>query len=385
MKPKKMLFIVMGIVVVAAIICAASGQFSNIAQANSAPTPTPEVTSQPAVRARGKVIPARHASLSFETSGELVKWLVQEGDTVEVGQLLGELDTTQAQLALAQAEAELASAQANLTRAEKQHRYETEEARLQLSTAEAQLTQQRVSYPDLTEATIQVERAEKALADANEAYRRAADTPGLFKTPGVQDHYQEKIDQARQDLEIARAAYATARGNRAATSQQVAAREDDVARAQLRLEKLEAGIDPTLKQAVEKAKLQLQEAQEALDACTLTAPFAGTVVLLEARERDWVQPGTPVLIIADLERLQVETTDLDEWGATHIQPGDEAEITFNAFDDLTLTGQVQEIALHGEELSSGDVAYPTIITLDAPEARLRWGMTVRVSIPLEEE
>lgn len=385
MKPKKMLFIVIGIVIVAAIICAASGQISNIAQANTTMTPTPEVTSQPAVRARGKLIPAHHATLSFKASGQLITWLVEEGEVVEAGQPLGELDTTQAELTQAQAEAELEAARENLAQAKKDHRYAVEEARLQLSTAEAQLTQQEVSYPDLTEAAVQVERAEKALADAEEAYRRAAETPGRFKTPGVRDHYQEKIDLAQQDLEIARAAYATVRSNRAATSQQVAAREDDVARAQLQLEKLEAGIDPTLEQAVEKAELRLQEAQETLEACTLTAPFDGTVVSLKVQEQDWVQPGTPALMIADLETLQVETTDLDEWGATHIQPGDEAEVIFNAFDDLTLTGHVKEIALHGETLSSGDVAYPTIITLDEPDPRLRWGMTVRISIPLEEE
>ncbi len=385
MKPKKMLFIVIGIVIVAAIVCAASGQLSNIAQANGALTPTPEVTSQPAVRARGRLVPARHAGLSFDTSGELVEWLVEEGDAVEAGQPLAQLDATQAELQLAQAKMELESAQTSLAQAREDHAYALEEAHLQLSTAEAQLTQQRVSYPDLTEATVQVERAEKALADAQEAYRRAAETPGLFKTPGVQDHYQEKIDQAQQDLKIAQAAYVGARGNRAATSQQVAARQDDVARARLQQEKLEAGLDPTLEQAVEKARLQLREAQDALDACTLTAPFDSTVVSLKARERDWIQPGTPVLIIADLETLQVETTDLDEWGATHIRPGDEAEVTFNAFDDLTLTGRVKEIALRGEELSSGDVAYPTIILLDEPDPRLRWDMTVRVSIPLEEK
>jgi len=61
-----------------------------------------------------------------------------------------------------------------------------------------------------------------------------------------------------------------------------------------------------------------------------------------------------------------------------------ARITFTAFDEKTVTGRVSEIALRGEALTGGDVAYRVLITLDEPDPDLRWGMTVRVSIPVEE-
>jgi len=88
-------------------------------------------------------------------------------------------------------------------------------------------------------------------------------------------------------------------------------------------------------------------------------------------------------LLADLTSLRIETTDLDEWSMTRIRVGSPVEVTFTAFDDKTATGRVTEIATRGEALSGGDVMYRTIIALDEPDPDLRWGMTVRVTIPVE--
>ena len=55
-------------------------------------------------------------------------------------------------------------------------------------------------------------------------------------------------------------------------------------------------------------------------------------------------PGLPVLLLADLENLQVETTDLGEIDVAQIVVGDTAIVTFDALPELVLEGTVVSIA-----------------------------------------
>ena len=98
---------------------------------------------------------------------------------------------------------------------------------------------------------------------------------------------------------------------------------------------------------------------------------------------DVARPGAPAVTLVDLSTLRVETTDLDEWAAAQVSEGGEATIVFTAFDDKTLNGTITGMALRGEKLPAGDVVYRVIIELDEPDPELQWGMTVRITIPLE--
>ena len=72
------------------------------------------------VSAEGLVEPLFFVGLSFQSGGEVSEILVEEGDTVAVGDELIRLDSSQQEIALAQAEARLVSAEAALLAAEKQ-------------------------------------------------------------------------------------------------------------------------------------------------------------------------------------------------------------------------------------------------------------------------
>ena len=385
MKPKKLIFIILGIVIVAAIVCALSGQLGQLAQANMpALTPTVETPVEMAVRARGQVVPETWAEIAFSTSGRLVEWLVAEGAEVEAGQALARLDAGTVEFALRQAELELRAARARLEKAENDRSFQIREAELALRQAEARLAQSNARYPSTAQAQVTLERAQKALIDAEEAYRQAAEYPGMFEFPGVREHYQENIDRAKQDLVVAQAAYNAGRGEQTATAQERQILENEIARAQMNLEITQRPVDVGLAQDVARAELQVERAQADVDAATLRAPFGATVVKRHLRPEDWVQPGVPVVTLADLRSLRVETTDLDEWGITRIAVGDAVRITFTAFDAKTVTGRVSDIGLRGEALPGGDMAYRVRIALDTPDPDLRWGMTVRVSIPVGE-
>ena len=77
-----------------------------------------------------------------------------------------------------------------------------------------------------------------------------------------------------------------------------------------------AGPDPddvALAEArIANAEAQVAAAKGILADLELAAPFDGVISEVYINASEWVAPGSPVLLIADLEHLQVETTDLGE-------------------------------------------------------------------------
>jgi multidrug resistance efflux pump len=125
----------------------------------------------------------------------------------------------------------------------------------------------------------------------------------------------------------------------------------------------------------------LAAAQETLADLELAAPFAGVVAEVYLNNSEWVAPGSPVLLIADLAHLQVETTDLGEIDVAQIVVGDTAIVTFDALPELVLAGTVVSIA--PKAAPGSGVNYPVVLELNEIPAALRWGMTAFVDIELE--
>jgi multidrug efflux pump subunit AcrA (membrane-fusion protein) len=131
---------------------------------------------------------------------------------------------------------------------------------------------------------------------------------------------------------------------------------------------------------IANAEAQLAAAQSALDDLQLLAPFSGTISELNVKSSEWVSPGQPVLVIADLASLQVETTDLSEVDIARVAVGDTVRVTFDALPDTT-EGTVIRISPKAAQ-GSGTNYTVTVTLSDLPEG-LRWGMTAFVE--LEEE
>jgi len=115
----------------------------------------------------------------------------------------------------------------------------------------------------------------------------------------------------------------------------------------------------------------------------LTAPRAGTVLSEPVAVGDTLAPGAVVAIIADLSRLQVETTDLDEFLVPRIQPGQRVQMTVAALDNRALRGIVRTVAPRPETSSSAtgttSDSYPVVVDItDAIPPDLRVGMGVRL-------
>ena len=141
------------------------------------------------------------------------------------------------------------------------------------------------------------------------------------------------------------------------------------------------GPDPdelALAQArVANAEAQLAAAQSTLDDMEIKAPFAGTISKLFFQVGEWVQSGQSVLILADLNTLQVETTDLSERDVSDVFVGQEASVLIEALN-TSVSGTVTEIDPLADTLG-GDVVYRSVIVLDEVPEGLRAGMSAEVT------
>jgi HlyD family secretion protein len=115
---------------------------------------------------------------------------------------------------------------------------------------------------------------------------------------------------------------------------------------------------------------------------TLTAPFDGTIVSVDIAPAETVVPGQIVIILGDLSKYQIETTDLSERDVTRVQIGQSANIFIEALNENS-TGQVIDVARTSTTLG-GDVVYKVTIALDKQPEGLLWGMSADAEIQTAE-
>ena len=381
--------------VILALLLSGCGGFGGAAT----PTiePVDEVDFTPIVSATGVVVPSRWAVLSVSLPGILEELLVAEDQVVTAGETLLRLEgKEELQAAISAANLELQSAEQALedlyeapevrTAAAAQAIVEAEQA---LDDAQRRLRNLKsiAEQFDIEQAQANLVLARDRLDKAQEDYDPYANKPEdnlvraalLSKLAQAREHYQAAerllnnlIGQASElDLKEAEADLALA--------------EAHLLEAQQDYEDLKAGPDPdTVRLAearVSNAREQLAAAQAALEDLELVAPFDGTVSGIDVRASEWVQPGQPVMTLADLSGLRIETTDLNEIDVARVEAGDEVAITFDALPDVEVRGTVVRIAPKAAEGSG--VNYTVVVEMDEAPAQLRWGMTAFVDIEVD--
>ncbi len=130
-------------------------------------------------------------------------------------------------------------------------------------------------------------------------------------------------------------------------------------------------------QSIANQERNLQELKNKLSDYTISAPFAGTVASISLKKYDSVSSGTTAATL--ITQQKVAQLSLNEVDATKINLGDKATLTFDAIEDLTLTGEVIEIDSVGT-VSQGVVSYKVKIGFDSQDDRVKSGMTVNASV-----
>lgn len=380
--------------------------------------------------ADARVVPAQVADLSLGVGGVVAELLVAEGESVQQGQVLLRLDASRQQVSVLQAQAGLQSAQARLAevqagaRAEEiaaaQSSLEAAVARLerlangaapgQIAQAEASLAASSAQLAKLYEgadesalvaAEADLAAAEATLAQAQSAYDQVKWRNDIGALPQSAQLQQATIAWEAAQARLALLSAGPSAADVAARSAEVqrqqasldtlenslpgelAAAEADVAFSQAQLDLLLAGARPEAVSVAEAdvaaATAQLQQALVALAETELRAPFAGTVAELAISAGEQLNPGAPVVTLADLSRWQVETEDLTELDVVGVQPGAAALITFDALPEVELEGSVAFIRPRGAD-SRGDIVYTAVVEPATDDSRLLWNMTAVVTI-----
>jgi RND family efflux transporter MFP subunit len=138
---------------------------------------------------------------------------------------------------------------------------------------------------------------------------------------------------------------------------------------------------PVAAQELEVSRKTLDTARVELTQTELVAPFAGTVTSVETEPGEFVRSGQVVVVLAKLDDLQIETTDLSELNVAAVGIGQPASVYVEALD-RTFQGAVTAISPISNTLG-GDVVFKVTIKLDDQPADLLWGMTADVEIKTE--
>ncbi|MBN1890554.1 MAG: efflux RND transporter periplasmic adaptor subunit [Thermoflexales bacterium] len=361
------------------------------------PTPQPTPDTAPAARASDTVVadawvvPVRWATLSFEVGGPVLAVKVKEGEGVKAGDVLVQLDDSDAASAVTRAEASVALAQAQLAQAKLGPRpaqitdaeYAIEEAKAGVAAAEAQLLQLQTAVR-----AGDIAAAEAAVAQAGVALKIAQDRFDQAKTNSEERDAADALAIAKQDYTAAQKRLTQLRGG--PTKSELEAAQANIAVAQAQQAQAEANLKvvktgPTQEQiavaeaGLKQAQAALETAKAQLSKLQLRAPFDGVVVSLNIKTGEMVAPGVPLVWLADLSAWQIETDDLTELSVVRVHEGDPVHIRFDAIPDLELAGRVVRIKALGED-KRGDITYTVIIQPGQHDARLRWNMTASVTI-----
>ena len=93
-----------------------------------------------------------------------------------------------------------------------------------------------------------------------------------------------------------------------------------------------------------------------------------------------MQPGLPLVTLAQPNEWEVLTDNLTEIEVPQVSVGQAVTIVPDALPDVMLNGKVTEIAQLFEE-KRGDITYTVKVALGDNDPRLLWGMTVLVTFP----
>ncbi len=141
---------------------------------------------------------------------------------------------------------------------------------------------------------------------------------------------------------------------------------------------------------IEVAENDVAHAQAVVDSAkavlesqsNLTAPFDGVVVSVDISSAETVTPGQVVIVLGDLSRYRIETTDLSERNINKVKIGQPVNVYIEALND-EFAGRVVDIARTSTTLG-GDVVYKVTIDFNRQPQGLLWGMSADVEILVEK-
>ena len=316
----------------------------------------------------GTLVASDEVSLAFKTGGEVTELNVAVGDTVNAGDTLAMVDSTDAQVAYTQAKRSLNELTSLSAIANAQTAVAT--AMTDLSDAQSHLAY--VISPQVYNAELLVAEKEQAVKDAQatvDANPSSAEAKTNLQTA------QDELSKAQEKLKKAQYYYTTTYAPETFTVTECSGfgpsrncKDSTYLPTDATVLEARAGVtgaQATLNEAqylynvltgveipedatgsglteIENAKMAVETAKENLDGTAIVSPISGTVMSIDISLGDTVNSGTTVITVANLSQPYLEIY-LDESDWANIQVGYETEVTFDILPDKTYTGTVTEV------------------------------------------
>lgn len=276
------------------------------------------------VVASGRVATPNRVDIGAQIVGTVAEVPVAEGSTVEAGQTLILLESSEAKALVQEAERAVAQAEARLRQLRE----------LQLPVARQALRQAEANYAN---AQVQYERN-----------RKLYETGNIGKS--ILDDLQRNLDVARTQVDTARKHVETARTT---------------------------GSDYALaRTALDQARAGLQAAQARLGYTVITAPVDGTLIARDVERGEAVQPGKALLVLAPAGEMQL-VLEIDERNLSRLELGQQALASADAYPAERFAAEVVYIN-PGVDAQRGTVEVK--LRVPSPPDYLRQDMTVSVDI-----
>ena len=299
---------------------------------------------------------AQEVPLAFSTSGEISELYVTVGEVVQSGELLGRLESSQAELDLKQAQlnwAQLTTPQ--IIADAEQLLLELEQ---ELTTAQAELAYVQ-DGPSVWYYEVLLDQALADYEEIRQEYLRAVRlseiNPKAYRSLVTQlgrskDRAELAVEAAQEDLVWVQnyqpdpLALAEARAQADLAAARLAAQA-------AYLQVLRGGPLPAVEApfqrnpellALERARLSLDRANWNLQQSMLLAPSAGTISELLVSPGMRTDEGKPVLVLTGVDNLVVRFY-LEEADVAQISPGDRLEMQLDAYADQTYQGILKRI------------------------------------------
>jgi len=128
----------------------------------------------------------------------------------------------------------------------------------------------------------------------------------------------------------------------------------------------------------ESAAIQLENAQKQWEDAKIVAPFSGVVTSKKTELGAYVNPGTPIVGIADVSSLKVRLA-VSEANAYQLRTGREVTVSASVYPGVTYKGTITSISPQG----SGAHTFPVEITIPNSDRHpLKAGTYVNASVSM---
>lgn len=364
--------------ITAFILAAAAGVYFYLKPARQAPSPelyTVKIGQvNPYLLVTGNVFPDGYKNLEFELQGKVASVEVKPGDEVKEGQVVATIESDSLNDQLKTAKSNLESARYRYQQTKTTNEYQLKQLKSQLDQAFKQYQNLKGQYED-------------ALKELDELKKSYDLDPSIDLSQQI-NQLENTVEQLKSQLDQAQYNY----------EQQLLNYESF---------KKRSSYDEQM------AYVQLKQAQDSLeslnrqaDLTSLRAPFDGIVLFVGYRASENIQGSAGIsslasssgslqqgsvsgtnqgIIIAPKDYRCYVEANVDQLDIAKIKKGLKVEGALDAYPDIKLSGQVEEVSLFPAQSDASVLSYKVKIILDRTDKVIVPGLSATLKIKLEPE